>query len=58
MKYEGLKRHTRMNDEGLNRRTRRAEISDDYVDDDFGDDYDDRYKEKGDSSVSDDENVS
>jgi hypothetical protein len=47
-----------MNDEGLKRRTRRAEISDDYVDDDFGDDYDDRYKEKGDSSVSDDENVS
>lgn len=58
MKYEGLKRRTRMNDEGFKRRTRRAAIPDDYVDDDFGDDYDDNYKEKDPSNVSDGENVS
>jgi hypothetical protein len=50
MNYEDPKRRTRMTQEGLKRRARRAEIPEDYDDDDFVEGYD--YQEEDAANLS------
>jgi len=58
MSYEDLKRRTRVQDEAPKRPKRRADIAEDYDDDDFGDDYVDGNQEAGHSNVSNNETES
>jgi hypothetical protein len=56
MNHDDPKRRTRMNYEGLKRRTRRADIPEDYDEDDFVDGYD--YQEEDKTNLSVGENLS
>jgi hypothetical protein len=58
MNHEDRKQRARMDDEGLKRRKRRVDIPEDFDADDFGDDYADNFVEEGQSSASEDGNLS
>jgi len=56
MNHDDAKRRTRITQEGLKRRGRRADIAEDYDDDDFVDGYD--YQEEDAANLSEDANLS